>query len=937
MLEQLGFFFRHSLNDLRVNGRRTVFALLCIAAGVAAIVSLQTLAVMIQDTLAGSLQDANRADIRVGVRAAFEIGDNGPQGAGPEEDRAAALTAQGEADGMLASSQQAIFGQQFTETSFSPEAVARIRSWFDENYPGALAAVTARGTTGMFWSSAVNAPARGTQATFVSTFAVDAAHFPLYGTIRALDGRSLPEILSGPGDVALSEGLARRLEAQPGDVIRLNGSNTDFRLAALVPDRAEAGVQGLFAGLFGFLYVDESALASFRSAPPGPYLIYLRLNNPEEEAQLDDINRALLARFPYLLTTTTSDLRAQNTQISATLNQLVTVMGLVSLLIGGIGIVNTMQVIVRRRTLEIAVLKSIGLQAGQVTALFLVQALIMGVIGSLAGILLGWGMTFLIRGAAESFLGQSLAFRITPLPAINGLVVGTFVTAIFGFLPTLSAGLVRPGVVLRPSDAPLPRAGLLRSLAALLLVVIALAVLAQTVLGSFQLALAVIIGTFIAAGLLYVMLWLLVSLVGRFFPTFRIVDLTIALRSMLAARRRAAITLLALAVGVFSLSLITLLASTISNLFETLLVDQAGGNVIVFTGGPGAQSRTEETLRGFAGVKSYAITGSYPVTPVEVERADGTTLSYATLKAAAIEAAGVSDLMVQDMLHSITARDVTSNLPKANFAAGRNLGEADAGQPVLVTSESTLLAIRRNGPPVNVSLGLKPGDKVTFALSGTDQRVTFEVVGLTAAAQISMGFDSGVAYAPRDAFPAGLAPGQISAIVDVDEAQIPALQRAFAAIPGTFVLETRFLNEVLNTLLEQFTAFPMLVAALGLFVGGVVIANSVALTTMERRREIAVMKAVGLQRERVLGMILIENAFMGLIGGLIGVGIGLIGLIIFQTGLQFLSPGADLSGVVPYGSALLLMGLCILVALVAALITAWGPSGEKPLSVLRAE
>ena len=114
-------------------------------------------------------------------------------------------------------------------------------------------------------------------------------------------------------------------------------------------------------------------------------------------------------------------------------------------------------------------------------------------------------------------------------------------------------------------------------------------------------------------------------------------------------------------------------------------------------------------------------------------------------------------------------------------------------------------------------------------------------------------------------------------------------------------------------------------------VGGVVIANSVALTTMERRREIAVMKSVGLQRERVLAMILLENGILGLIGGLIGVGFGLVALIIFATTSQ-----VPLSAL-PYGTALLLMGLCIAVALIAALSSAWSASLKFCMKPLVAE
>ncbi|MBI5959103.1 MAG: ABC transporter permease, partial [Chloroflexi bacterium] len=107
----------------------------------------------------------------------------------------------------------------------------------------------------------------------------------------------------------------------------------------------------------------------------------------------------------------------------------------------------------------------------------------------------------------------------------------------------------------------------------------------------------------------------------------------------------------------------------------------------------------------------------------------------------------------------------------------------------------------------------------------------------------------------------------------------------------------------------------------------------VALSTLERRREIAIMKAVGLQRERVLGMLLLEYGLMGLIGGLIGVGLGGLGLLYML--VQAFE--GDLGRSIPYWTALQLMGLCVGIALIAAIVTAWGASGEKPLNVLRYE
>ncbi len=197
--------------------------------------------------------------------------------------------------------------------------------------------------------------------------------------------------------------------------------------------------------------------------------------------------------------------------------------------------------------------------------------------------------------------------------------------------------------------------------------------------------------------------------------------------------------------------------------------------------------------------------------------------------------------------------------------------------------------------------------------------------------QVSIGAPN---YAPLDAFTeAGLEPDSLNIILDVNENRIRALRQELNTIPGVFVMETKLLNDLITGLIDQFTSFPILVAALSLVVGGIVIANSVALSTLERRREIAVMKAVGVQRERVLGMLLMEYGIMGLIGGLIGVGLGGFGLTLMLVNVF----GGDLGRAIPFVTAFELMGLCIAIALGAAVLTAWRASGEKPLNVLRYE
>ncbi len=932
MIENFRFYIKHSVNDLRVNGQRTFFALLCIAAGVAAIVSLQTLAVMIQSSLTGGLQESNRGDIQIQPRSSF-------QGDGTTDPVGDAVQA-----GLLDSEALSVFGQQEDNYLISQAGLAAIQSWLDETYPN-QAQITYRQPLANIVSimfgggsgASLVLPATGTEVDQVVPVVIDPQVYPFYGQIVSQDGKPLADLIAAPTDIVLSDQTAETLRAQVGDVVKIGGSDADFTVRGVVDAGQEVKnpANDAFLSLFGFYYLGTDAIALFPDAKAQAEQVYVRLTDPSNVAE---VNAALVQQFPFLNTTTTDDLREGYTQLSESINQLVTVMGLLSMLIGSIGIINTMQVIVRRRTVEVAVLKTLGLQGGQITILFLVEAVLMGIVGSVIGVVLGWGATFLIRGAAERLLSTSLPFVLAPQPALTGLLVGVVVTAVFGFLPTLTAGQVRPGVVLRPSDAVIPKAGRLRTLLALVVIVLVLSLIVQTILGSFTTALQIVLGAFVAAGLLYLLLSLLIWLVGHLVPSFGLIDLKLSLRQMLAGRGRASMTLLALVVGVFSLSTITLMADSINNLLRFSLDEASGGNVTISVGLPMQLAGIENVLKTTPGVDHYHVQRSYNMTLVSLQEGE-TTVTPDELRqrlkpmedAMMIGPMGQGEIDVyalfEQMIGRVDARELDA-LPERNFIAGRQLTAEDSGKPLMVIGESRYVT----------EAGIDVGDKLTYEItesggllggSGSSQQVTFEVVGISS--QSLIGGMEAANYALNNAFPAEVPATANSIVAQVDPAQIPALRRALSGTLGVFVIDNAAITRLITSLLGTFTAFPTMVAALGLIVGGVVIANSVALTTMERRREIAVMKSVGLQRERVLFMILLENGILGLIGGLIGVGIGLVALVVLigATG----APGSAL----PIGAALLLMLLCVVVALIAAVSTAWGASGEKPLNVLRYE
>jgi ABC-type antimicrobial peptide transport system permease subunit len=928
MFEQLGFYIRHSLNDLRVNGRRTLFALLCVAAGVAAIVSLQTLAVMIQDTLSGNLQAINRGDIKGELGFGASVDENDPR------IRSGELVGEEQAGPFGFPGQAAYY--------VGLPGIEQMQAWLDENYPGSVVtpsyAITSpidlffgsgRGTT-------VTASASGLAATQVTPRIIDPALYPFYDTVTTLDGQPLSAVLTGPGDIVIDQKVAEAADAQVGDVLLLSDAEGEFTVRGIVPTDAEITdpFTSIFASQFGFYYLPLESISAFGLGPRADAL-YIRLADP---AQVEAARNRLEREFEYLRFTGTDELLEQNQAIAEQINNLVTVLGLVGVLLGSIGIINTMQVIVKRRTVEIAVLKTLGLQANQVTTLFLVEALIMGVLGSILGVLLGWLMVFVIRGVAENVIAQELPFRIALAPVLNGMAVGTLVTAIFGFLPTLAAGQVRPGVVLRPTDQIVPRAGCLRTIGVLIFIIAALTLVVGGIVNNWGLALGVTLGAFIFAGFLVGLLNLLIWLIGKLIPSFGVPDLKISLRQMLASRGRGAITLLALVVGVFSLSLVTLLAQSINQTLDFALNVASGGNVLITTFNPIAQPLVEERLESLVGssVTDYQAVRTYSAQIQRLEEPNNTFVDRQGLLdriRANNPFAGVNfgpeapedfgDQLSQSLLNNLgqlTARD--TRLPLTNeLLSGRIFTPDDAGQPVMVITEDDVIR----------QAGIDLGDQIVlrFGEGRNAPEQAYEVIGILRRGLVS-GLGGTGNFVPADSLPGGVQPENVQFLANVPKAEIPAVRRALASVPGAFVLETAVVNQLITALLGTFTAFPTIVAFLGMIVGGIVIANSVALATLERRREIAVMKAIGLQRERVLGMLLLENGILGLIGGLIGVGLALLGLLLLLASTGGL-------GFVPYGTALLLMGLCILVALIAAATTAWGAAGEKPLNVLRYE
>jgi len=130
------------------------------------------------------------------------------------------------------------------------------------------------------------------------------------------------------------------------------------------------------------------------------------------------------------------------------------VMGMIALFVSSLGIVNTMLMSITERRREIGIMKSLGADETEIKVLFLVESGIIGTIGSLLGILLGWTVSRIISMAAQTYMAERGADPIElfslPLWLIGAsIALGLAVSLIAGYLPASRAAKIDPVQALR--------------------------------------------------------------------------------------------------------------------------------------------------------------------------------------------------------------------------------------------------------------------------------------------------------------------------------------------------------------------------------------------------------------------------------------------------------------------------------------------------------
>ncbi|MDN5727408.1 MAG: ABC transporter permease, partial [Propionibacteriales bacterium] len=622
----------------------------------------------------------------------------------------------------------------------------------------------------------------------------------------------------GEGEIAVSTRLADSAGVSIGDqlaVSRYGEDSSPLRVVGILPDSTS-----LLCGLS-----DQAVVAPGWFDPASANTVWAVTLDPGADPAT--VRQAIESAMPGASVATSTEyaqmLVTDLTQGVDVYRAILLVFGAIALLVSMMIISNTFTILIAQRRRQIGLLRAVGAGVGQVRRSLLGEALIIGAIGSVLGVLIGIGL-----GAAGAAASGSLSagLRLPPSLAAAG-VAGLAITVLAALVPALRTSAVMPLEALRsaPESTRSRPIGMISAIGSVAVLVggigllvwsfqISSQVLLVTVAGSFLLALAVLMAAPVYVPLLIKVLGVVPARLGT---TGRLA----AVNAVRNPRRTAATSLaLMLAVG----------------LIVTLQV-------------------------GSASVKASAVNGidnRYPV-PLIISSYDKPLPPGLSGQLAAVTGVGAAtEVISAEGTIGNTTTDIQGLAPDASMVIND-----------LALDDHTLL--------------VGPTQALDWVTDGQQVSLTSGDVQVPVTVRISRVADSGpvtTAATVRALDPRAKLTGIWCSVPDrTTEAARATLEQVNNTVPdradvsvGGSLAESVTLNEVLDALLLVATV--LLGAAVAIALIGV--GNTLGLSVLERTRESALLRALGMYRGQLRAMLAIEALLLALVGALVGIlaGIG---------------------------------------------------------------
>jgi putative ABC transport system permease protein len=740
----------------------------------------------------------------------------------------------------------------------------------------------------------------------VTVLGIDPAREPALHDTPLASGRLLSD--TDAQSALITETLAAQEKLGVGDSISLNGTVAAgpqaYRIVGIVQG------DGPLPDAAGRLVFVPLGSAQTLFGTTGVSRVDLGVKAGTSADELIGQLEATINSEPYLLSKQSDLADSLRTEMADFRSALLLVAAVV-LFAGAFLIFNTLSMTVAERTREIGLLRVAGTTRSQVMSFVLLQALVLGVAGSLLGVLGGVGLAALALSWVRSSGPIALA---APTPSAGSVamavIIGVVVTLAASLEPAWRAGRIPPVEALRRGPAGVAAGGARLRWLVLVFGVLAVAALAIWPRGSGA---DVATGGVAAGGgsgmwgplAIYGLLLVAVLLVPRLLgPLLRFAGIPfrifrneerLARSSLERDPSRTALTAGALVVGLAMVVALGTAAQDVHKIGTSWLAETIPGSELLTSIRPvSTTDPIRDQLAGMTGVKSISPIGLFGV-------------PYQGLRQEAAAVVGRDYLADGRLVFVADGGDRTAALTAL-----------DAGGSVIVPRS------------LADQVGIRLGDTLNFATGPTPTRL--RVVGIVAHS-IPAGAQEAILMGWSDALGPFGATGADFYAVRYAPGQEAASRDALDAAATQYALDPNDVSRVQGTVGDALDRIFRLLDALALIavlVAGLGMANTYSMSVLERVREIGVLRATGMTSRQVWGMVVVEAGLLGIFGAIVG---AVVGLIVGALLVAWSSAGFGLVFEPPWASIALAVVFGVLISIAASIY----PAGlASRLSIVRA-
>jgi len=727
-----------------------------------------------------------------------------------------------------------------------------------------------------------------------------AAGYPFYGEVQLASGRAFADVLQ-PGQIIVAQNLLDRLGLQIGDQIYVGEAN--FTITDVVLSEPDQPIN-LFS-LGPRLFISDQDLAATGLVRLGSRVNYRALLQVEDESQLDAVAGQLAdvadKRQVQVDTYRTNQFMVQ--QFFDHFFTFLSLIGIFTLLMAGIGIQASLSAFIREREGTIAILRTVGATGRYISYQFFGVTAVLGLFGTLLGLLLGLLLQSLYPLIFKPFLPPQVEFVLSLRSIAEGMLLGFVVVTVFTLLPIYQLQNFKPRYIFRKEPSPAKPSRVFFFAQALILVFVS--AMTFRYLQNLTRTLYFAIGLIVLMLVIGILTQLVLGLLRR--QHFAPLAVRQAARGLFRPRNATAGIIVTLAASLTVLFTIFLIERNLDASFVQAYPEDAP-NVVLLDIQPDQRVGIRDRLG--------ADTEFIPLISARIQSINGDQIAVPESEEVE-QMRGPSPEGPRSLAGFIPLTYRDSLLPTESLLAGTAMFTSEPINVAQVSVHENILDL----------YAFQVGDRIIFDIQGVP--LEGQVTSIRAAQPELDEFNPSFSFVLREEDLVN-APQTIVTTATLAPAAIPSFQNELvAAYPNVTIIDITATIASLAKIVADITVIVRFFTAFSIVAGVLIIISSILATRFARIQESVYYKVLGAKRVFVLRVFALENVFIGLLSALLALFLSQLASWLLVTQVFELAYTAS------WGASMLLTAFTVGLVTAVGLLASLSILQKKPIAFLR--